>query len=524
MLRHTSQSVAKTIRLFLSHYITVSMILLAMIGLALTNTGTAARSIAKEHAHSTYIDENVTDDPASVKSPSQILFTYQGQLLDASGNPLTNNSLPMIFRLFIVPTAGSPCWTENHTGPNSVSVQNGLFHVQLGRITSLPVSCFSSDTYLELEVNGQTLTPRELLTSVAFSLEAMTVSNGAISSAKLADNAVTSAKIQDGQVTSADIMNDTISEIDIVDSFKARDSDMLDSLDSSAFSLATHNHDNRYYTEAESDSRFVNATGDTVMGDLTTTGRLWAQGELWSEGNLSVYASGLFGYPSSGEGGEIVLRAGSSGNAWIIDNYYGRWRLHHDGTEYVGVASNGDTYVNGKLTVTGPDLILHYSPRGNAGRALVHMNSDTLVVNYDGDFSGGVRMDSNLNMNGNRIINVGALVEANLQTQSELLADRIERFEEGDVLCWGLDQLELCMVAGDRLVQAVADFDGRPIVIGAEPVKVIGPAQRGDILVASDIPGYAKVDNNPTPGSVIAQALEDFSGERGLIRAMIRKW
>jgi hypothetical protein len=36
-------------------------------------------------------------------------------------------------------------------------------------------------------------------------------------------------------------------------------------------------------------------------------------------------------------------------------------------------------------------------------RALVHDASDTLVINYNGDFEGGIRMDSNLSMNGNQI-------------------------------------------------------------------------------------------------------------------------
>ena len=42
--------------------------------------------------------------------------------------------------------------------------------------------------------------------------------------------------------------------------------------------------------------------------------------------------------------------------------------------------------------------------------------------------------------------------------------------------------------------------------------------------MASDVPGYALVDNDPRPGTVIAQALESFEGERGMIKAMIRKF
>jgi hypothetical protein len=32
------------------------------------------------------------------------------------------------------------------------------------------------------------------------------------------------------------------------------------------------------------------------------------------------------------------------------------------------------------------------------------------------------------------------------------------------------------------------------------------------------------VNNDPRPGTVIAQALEGFEGEQGVIEAMIRKW
>ena len=121
-------------------------------------------------------------------------------------------------------------------------------------------------------------------------------------------------------------------------------------------------------------------------------------------------------------------------------------------------------------------------------------------------------------------VSCGAYIESNLQTEQQKQEGSINRFEEGDVLCWGIDQLELCSTANDRLVQAVADAQGRPIVLGAEVVKVLGPVQRGDILVAADVPGYAMVNDDPVSGSVIAQALEAFQGEQGVIKAMIRKW
>lgn len=60
--------------------------------------------------------------------------------------------------------------------------------------------------------------------------------------------------------------------------------------------------------------------------------------------------------------------------------------------------------------------------------------------------------------------------------------------------------------------------------MGAEPVKVIGPVVAGDILVSSDTPGYAMVNNDPAPGTVIGQALESLDDGSAIIKAMIRKW
>lgn len=121
-------------------------------------------------------------------------------------------------------------------------------------------------------------------------------------------------------------------------------------------------------------------------------------------------------------------------------------------------------------------------------------------------------------------LTTAAVIEANLQTADELSSERIERFSEGDVLCWAGEQLEQCDQENDRLVQAVASHDGKPIIIGAEKILVLGPVEMGDILVSSSTPGYAMVNNEPAPGTVIAQALEDLEDESGLIKAMIRKW
>jgi hypothetical protein len=59
---------------------------------------------------------------------------------------------------------------------------------------------------------------------------------------------------------------------------------------------------------------------------------------------------------------------------------------------------------------------------------------------------------------------------------------------------------------------------------GRVPCNVIGKVAKGDMLVASNIPGYAIVNNTPSVGSVIGKALEDkLDGERGTVEVVVGK-
>jgi hypothetical protein len=165
----------------------------------------------------------------------------------------------------------------------------------------------------------------------------------------------------------------------------------------------------------------------------------------------------------------------------------------------IGCGSNANLVVSGNLDLRGSCTVASNSPDG----------SDALAV-VDEDCVAGS-------------ITSGAYVEANLMTVEERAAQTQSPFSEGDVLCWGEDRLALCDAPSDPLVMAVASADGKPIVLGAESIKVLGPVQRGDYLVASNVPGYAMATHTPSFGIVIAQALESFDGEQGLIKAMIRK-
>ena len=62
-------------------------------------------------------------------------------------------------------------------------------------------------------------------------------------------------------------------------------------------------------------------------------------------------------------------------------------------------------------------------------------------------------------------------------------------------------------------------------LVGKVPVNVVsegGNIKRGDLLVASSSPGCAmKAPDNPKPGTIIGKALEDYTGSRGKIAALV---
>ena len=100
------------------------------------------------------------------------LLTYQGRLVDAQGLP-ANVALPMTFR--IIDGNGLALWTEAHA---SVAVSNGFFSIRLGEITPLssglfdgpPMDAHGPVRLLEVNVNGETLSPNLRITSASSSI------------------------------------------------------------------------------------------------------------------------------------------------------------------------------------------------------------------------------------------------------------------------------------------------------------------------------------------------------------------
>lgn len=109
---------------------------------------------------------------ASAAVPGQV--AYQGLLLDSGGAPVTG-VVSLTARLFDAETGGTSVWTESHP---AVDVLDGVYSVDLGSITPLSSAILVSGlVYLEIQIDSETLAPRQRLLAVPYALEAEHAAN-----------------------------------------------------------------------------------------------------------------------------------------------------------------------------------------------------------------------------------------------------------------------------------------------------------------------------------------------------------
>ena len=112
---------------------------------------------------------------APLRAPGAVstsVISYQGRLADADGNPITGK-VNMEFRIYDVPTGGTPLWEEYWTGGNAVDVSDGLFNVMLGSINNTLADAIAGhdELYLGITVGTDSeMEPRVQLGSVPFSM------------------------------------------------------------------------------------------------------------------------------------------------------------------------------------------------------------------------------------------------------------------------------------------------------------------------------------------------------------------
>ena len=94
---------------------------------------------------------------------------YQGLLLDEQGDPV-QGSVDLVFTIYDALVAGDVVWTETHP---AVPVLDGIYDVSLGETVPLAGSVFADGSaFLEITVDGETLSPRQQFLSVPYALRA----------------------------------------------------------------------------------------------------------------------------------------------------------------------------------------------------------------------------------------------------------------------------------------------------------------------------------------------------------------
>lgn len=94
-------------------------------------------------------------------------INYQGKLTDPTGVAI-DGTANILFRIYTAETSGTLLWTETHS---ATPVNKGLFDVILGSSTALNLP-FDNQYWIELVVDGETLTPRQALNSVPYAYRA----------------------------------------------------------------------------------------------------------------------------------------------------------------------------------------------------------------------------------------------------------------------------------------------------------------------------------------------------------------
>ncbi|MFC1566932.1 hypothetical protein ACFL4A_03725, partial [bacterium] len=153
-------------------------------------------------------------------------INYHGRLEEAG--KLVSGTKTVIFRIYNSVVGGTVLWTS---GERQVSLVSGFFNYPLGHNVSFPAGLFENTVlYIELQVNGIILLPREEIYIQPYALDAGSVewtdiknvpigfadgTDDGAGGAALTQDSVGTYHIIDSTITSADIVDGTLLDIDI---------------------------------------------------------------------------------------------------------------------------------------------------------------------------------------------------------------------------------------------------------------------------------------------------------------------
>jgi hypothetical protein len=225
---------------------------------------------------------------------------------------------------------------------------------------------------------------------------------------------------------------------------------------------------------------------------------------------------------SASNNNKLILETsgvGSTMGVWIT-NSYGNTSVSFNETAGALVFATGGNNTGGSDTPTERMRIIS---TGNVGIG-------TSSPAYTLDVSGTARFTGNLtanNFSGSGVTAVYADLAENYTADAN--------YEPGTVLQFGTET-EVTACENDETNKIVGVVSRQPAylmnstltasyvvpvaLLGRVPCKVLGPINRGDLLVGTT-GGRARAERSPKPGSLIGKALEDFYGTDGMIEIIV---
>jgi len=301
--------------------------------------------------------------------------------------------------------------------------------------------------------------------------------------------------------------------------------------DATSFHVGTVTNSQYNLKQNNTTQAYIDTSGNVnVVNSLIVAGSLKVTGTITTSGssnittnNLNLVLANNQNTGSGVDGGGVVL-GNNSVVTWTYQNATNAWRSNvnvlptTNNTLNLGGASNyWNTIYVGTVTASGP------------------------ISGTTGTFSGAVSPSANASVNlgttSNYWNNVYAVNFLGTSTTAKY-ADLAERYssdadyEPGTVVDFGGEaEVTISNINGSQFVAGVvstnpaymmnSDADGLYIALtGRVPTKVTGPVRKGQMMVSNG-DGTARAENNPTMGSVIGKALQNFGDGVGVIEVVV---
>ncbi|MBI4227744.1 MAG: hypothetical protein HY600_05705 [Candidatus Omnitrophica bacterium] len=327
--------------------------------------------------------------PAEAGIPRELAF--QGRLTDPTGQPLEGTHA-LTFRLFPALVGGAALWQETQT----LTLSGGLFSTRLG--SQIPLTLpFDQSYYVEIEIGGDILAPRQPLTASAYALTATRLEGVALASEGRLGIGTTSpgAKLHvEGTTMALGIGSTALPTTHANHKFLFLGSNAIGSINAAAAELQTSANSyidtpgsRRYtttnpatlYTQTAGTHEFDVASPGTAGAAITFTPALFIKnnghvgiGTTSPRAKLEVVGTGTPGLKIY----DSAISGASYGKSWLYQDgstlYLKGVYANEGGTGSVASFSPFDITLDQRTTITGSYLAVtgagpHYFQNGDVG-------------------------------------------------------------------------------------------------------------------------------------------------------------